>query len=403
MSVRGTAPTRAESRLHVTYAFPFTYPSPWAAPVQIIRTCRALCELGAATSVVMADLAAPAEECLAAYGVSPHPLLELVPVSWSSRGRVRRGQLLAALCGRPDPHVVVSRGSPGVRLHADLRRLGAMAPRFVYEAHRPSIVRKPQDGPVARWRDAARATRLRRLERDAVRRADGVVCLTHGVRESLDALYGLRSPLIVLPSGTAVPATTPVGDDGRAIDIVYAGKLAGRKGVDVLVDALRLLPGRTAAIAGGARAQVEELHRRVAGLGLGDRVVVEGLVPHAEVAELLRRARVAVCPLPADDVIASQFTSPLKVLEAMANGAPVVASDLPTVRELVEHGRTGLLVAPDDASALARGIDELLRDRSAATELARAAFVDVSSYSWENRGARLLAFLEGVVARRPVR
>lgn len=403
MSARVAALTPTVSRLHVTYAFPFTYPSPWAAQVQIIRTCRALCELGAATSVVMADLAAPEDECLAAHGVSPHPLLELVPVSWSSRGRARRAELFEAVCGRPEPHVVVSRGAPGVRLHADLRRLGATAPRFVYEAHRPCTVRKPADSRVARWRDAGRATRLRRLEGDAVRCADGVVCLTHGVRDSLDALYGLRSPEIVLPSGTAVPATTPVGDDGRAIDIVYAGKLAKRKGVEVLIDALRLLPGRTARIAGGAPAQVDELRRRVAALGLENRVVVEGLVPHAEIAGLLRRARVAVCPLPAHDVIAEQFTSPLKVLEAMANGAPVVASDLPTVREIVEHGRTGLLVPPDDASALARGIDELLRDRSAATELAHAAFVEVSSYSWENRAARLLAFLEGVVARPPIR
>ena len=108
----------------------------------------------------------------------------------------------------------------------------------------------------------------------------------------------------------------------------------------------------------------------------------------------LRRARVGVMPLPeAGFVEASTFTSPLKVFEFMQAGVPLVASDLPSIRELVRHGEHALLVAPDDPAALAAGIARLLQDRAFAARLVDAATVHVRAFTWERRAERLLEFI----------
>jgi glycosyltransferase involved in cell wall biosynthesis len=83
----------------------------------------------------------------------------------------------------------------------------------------------------------------------------------------------------------------------------------------------------------------------------------------------------------------------MKILEAMANGAPVVASDLPTVRAIVTSDRTAVLVHPDRPDALADGIRALLEDRVRAARLANAALSVAASHAWERRAEKLMDFL----------
>jgi glycosyltransferase involved in cell wall biosynthesis len=85
-----------------------------------------------------------------------------------------------------------------------------------------------------------------------------------------------------------------------------------------------------------------------------------------------------------------RHTSPLKAFEAMAAGRPIVASDLPSSREVLRHGENAWLVAPDDAGALADGITRLLADDALSERIARTAFVDSVAYSWDARARRLL-------------
>jgi glycosyltransferase involved in cell wall biosynthesis len=144
----------------------------------------------------------------------------------------------------------------------------------------------------------------------------------------------------------------------------------------------------------GDRARLEALVER---LGLDSRVTFTGHVEPGKVPALLGRATVLVLPNPASSV-SMHFTSPLKLFEYMATGRAIVASDLPSFREVLRHGHNAWLVSPGDPDALARGIRRVAEDRELAERLARQALVDVADYSWDRRAARLEALFHEVCA-----
>jgi glycosyltransferase involved in cell wall biosynthesis len=91
-----------------------------------------------------------------------------------------------------------------------------------------------------------------------------------------------------------------------------------------------------------------------------------------------------------------RHTSPLKAFEAMAAGRPIVASDLPSSREVLRHGENALLVPPGDAAALAAALRRLADDPALAARLARGAFEEAPRYSWDARARSLRGLLEEV-------
>ena len=179
--------------------------------------------------------------------------------------------------------------------------------------------------------------------------------------------------------------------------VVYAGHLYAWKGVDVLLDALGQLAGVRGVIVGGYEKEPDlaRLRERAARLGISDRVTFTGLVPPSAVAAYLRAARVLVLPNPAS-AISTRFTSPLKLFEYMAAGRPIVASDLPSIREVLRHEENALLVEPGNPTALAAGVRRLLEDPALADRLAQAATTGVQDYSWDRRAERLEALLQQV-------
>jgi glycosyltransferase involved in cell wall biosynthesis len=82
--------------------------------------------------------------------------------------------------------------------------------------------------------------------------------------------------------------------------------------------------------------------------------------------------------------------SPIKMFEAMAAGRPIIASDLPTIREVLKHEHSALLVDPRDLEAWAKAIDRLRQDRSLAVKLAVNARSEASNYSWLRRAKRIV-------------
>jgi glycosyltransferase involved in cell wall biosynthesis len=84
--------------------------------------------------------------------------------------------------------------------------------------------------------------------------------------------------------------------------------------------------------------------------------------------------------------------SPVKMFEYMAGGVPIVASDLPTIREVL-NGTNAAIVPPGDAPALARAISQLLADAPRAQALAARAREEVRTYSWQERAKKVLSFI----------
>lgn len=179
----------------------------------------------------------------------------------------------------------------------------------------------------------------------------------------------------------ALPESAPIA--------VYTGGLLAWKGADLIVEAARKLPEVHFVIAGGMAADVASLRERAGELA---NLRIDGFQPPERVALYLAAADIGLAPNRSSPAISSKYTSPLKVFEAMAVGLPLVASDLPSLRELLTHDRDAWLVAPDDADALANGISRLCADAALRARLSAAFGARASEHTWDARAKRILAW-----------
>ncbi len=391
--------------MNVSYYFDRQLPDPNAATIQVLNTCWALAELDARVTLYCQRIPCGPAECLRFYGLSAHKNLRLVPMlatrwprridlSWRLRAALRE----AASQG---PNCVITRGRAGVALLNLMRSIRrGPSERRIFEAHRLSFAEAVERREGRRWRGPedvpGYARALWKEERAAIARADGLLCLCQGLRDAIESAFGVARPTLILPSGTSLPAS---GGPSRSkdIDILYVGKLARSKGVRDLVEAMTFLPGRRLCVVGGTPAEVEELAGFARQIGVSNKVDLLGFVEPARAREFWRRARVGVCPLPAGESVNSEvFTSPLKIMEMMAQGVPIVATDLPSVREILRDGRDALLVPASEPAALAGAIDRLLSDPSLSDRLSREALKRVANHSWPCRARRLMEFLHSL-------
>ncbi len=121
------------------------------------------------------------------------------------------------------------------------------------------------------------------------------------------------------------------------------------------------------------------LERYAHDLGIADRALFAGPAPHGATAAYLALAACAVDPV-ADDPVA-RARSPLKIVESLASGVPVVTGDVGDRREML--GAAGLIVAPGDARALAEGLELLLSNRAEQRRMAEAARERAEAYTWD--------------------
>ncbi len=227
-------------------------------------------------------------------------------------------------------------------------------------------------------------------QRLTLRRADRIVAVSPYVREALGR-WSAKTRVV----SNAVPA---VGEprSGAGAGLVFVASLRAAhawKGLDLLLDTLAhcrdsygTAPALTVMGDGDDRPRYE---RRVAELGLGAVVRFAGYVAPPERDRLLRDARVLVaCPVTANDAF------PTVLLDAWAQGVPVVASAIGPIPSLVDDGRTGLLVAPGDRHPLAAALHRIGTDAGLAERLGEAGRELVARrYTWPARIAEMTAVL----------
>lgn len=174
----------------------------------------------------------------------------------------------------------------------------------------------------------------------------------------------------------------------------YVGQLSARgvkKGVDDLIKSMRYVNG-ICVIVGGQDAEVRKYKDKIMEKGLEDKVIFNGRVPHSDIPNYLSIFDVCVLPFPQEAYTDLRFLSPLKMFEYMASKKPIVATDLPTIREILNEDNA-VLVKPNDPKALAGGIRRVLEDERFARKIAETAYDDVQQYSWEKRAERILEFI----------
>jgi glycosyltransferase involved in cell wall biosynthesis len=183
-----------------------------------------------------------------------------------------------------------------------------------------------------------------------------------------------------------------------AAAIGYIGRFTTmdmEKGIATLVEAMKFLAASGASRAlllcvGGPMDVVPRYQALGRRLGIEEnRLRFIDRVPTGDVPRWIRACDVVTIPWPWNE-FSAYYTSPMKLFEYMAAGVPIVASDLPSLREVLRHGENAWLVQPGDPAGLAAGIGHLLRYPELAGRLAQTARTEAGTYTWQHRAAKVL-------------
>lgn len=249
----------------------------------------------------------------------------------------------------------------------------------VYEVNALPSVELPDAFPSIAPRTLEK---IRAAEDFCLKAADRIVTPSRTTRDFLARRGVPLAKVDIVPNGADAVPPRPRPFEAPEAYLLYFGALQPWQGVDTLLRAFSRvadLPELRLVVCGSARSRnARALEKLAEKLGLGERVLWRWELPPSELEPWLSNAYLSVAPLKAGARNVEQGCAPLKILESLAAGVPVVASDLPPVREIVTDGVEGKLVAPDRPAELARAIRVLLhvpalREKMAAAARAKAA------------------------------
>ncbi|KKS13666.1 MAG: Glycosyl transferase group 1 [Candidatus Magasanikbacteria bacterium GW2011_GWA2_41_55] len=225
------------------------------------------------------------------------------------------------------------------------------------------------------------------------RRAQKIIVLTSFLKDRLVKEAGLpESKILVAADGvdiqkfnikeTKEDCRKKLGLPLEKNIVLYAGHLYKWKGADILLEAI-VRATNYFVFVGGMKNDLIRFSLLIRQKQLNN-VLLVGQRPHAEIPYYLKAADVLVLPNSATEKISSHYTSPMKLFEYMASGTPIVASDLPSIREVL-NWQNATLVRPDDPKDLARGIEAVLKNKEWADKIAKKAKIDSVGYDWSKR------------------
>lgn len=382
-------------RSRLTYLSEAAIPSRSTNATQTMRMCAAFAEAGAAVTLVHPSLHKPEPEGFTGdvddfYGI--HAAFERqvlqMPTARGGAGIQRAARalpfvtyLMRRLHPRRPSFACYTRSFQVAWLAVGARR--AWGPR---SACRALFVELHDEPPARGWSLL-----------DAV---DGVVVTTNALRQRvLQRLPHLEGRVWTEHAGVDLSFVHRGMDRERARQrighrvadgpvVVYAGRVKAGKGVDVLIEAADRIQGINAhVLVVGKVYEADYVARAPAN------VTFTGFLPPSDVPDYLVAADIVVMPS-TDELKYAPYTSPLKLFEYLATGNPVVASDLPVLREILRHGENALLYPPRDASALAEALQRLWSEPVVRRQLADQAWRDVQHYAWSARASRILERLD---------
>lgn len=292
---------------------------------------------------------------------------------------------VARLCEQASLDVVHAQGEEGALVARSRRRSFCLVvtPRFPWY---PEAVFERRPG----WRQARRAA-LWLLDAKypllgmALRAADRVCPTSRSAADAVQRAFDLRPELVtVVPNGIAPAFLDATWQPAPDAPLLFFGRLAADKGVDTLIDALAGLERAPPLLVIGRGDDEAALRTLARARGLGDRVRFEPWASPRDLAAHIARARMVVLP-------SRHESFGNAMAEAMAVGAPLISTTAGSIPEVVEAGRTGVLVPPDDPTALRHAMAGLLTDPARAIRLGMAARAHVhTTYSWDAVARRYL-------------
>lgn len=273
---------------------------------------------------------------------------------------------------------------------ADVYPLWFAATRRDHKNPLARLVRSPR---IARW-----------VEGWVLRRIDGVFvvsvesgerCVELGVPRSRVMLVG-NTPEDPMALRESVPLPKEVADWSGHRVLLFIGNVLRDRGLDVAIEAMLTVRERVPDVrllVVGDGPELSRLRRQVQDLGLDSHVRLLGWRPHEVLPGFYSAATIGLLPFRSTPHI--RITLANKQFDYMAAGLPVIASDVPPMRRIIEETDSGVVVQPEDAVALAGAIVSLCTDDEVASSLGRNGQLAVDKkYNWNVDGARLVEAVE---------
>lgn len=230
--------------------------------------------------------------------------------------------------------------------------------------------------------------------------ADRIVVNSEFMRTNVVRWYGIGSNKIeVIPNGVDLERFVGRGDrldlDGDPC-ILYIGALSKAKGVDVLIKAIAKLrsefPRMRLHLVGATQLEPgDEFRLQARKEGFENQVVFHDWVSQSMIPRFLKSADICVFPSRLEGF-------GIVILEAMASGVPIIASDIGSFQEILSNGKNGMLFKSESADALSEAIGSVYRDQSLMKKKVDAALTAVKAYSWENIAERYISLYENLCA-----
>jgi glycosyltransferase involved in cell wall biosynthesis len=351
----------------ILYAYPEPLPSQKARCIQVVGTCTALAEFLPITLVaeIVGDI-------FSWFDLEKPKGMEVIDLKrkigpfvsnkWFS---LRLRQMLRSI--RPD---LLWLRHPGLA-----RDLAGKGLPVVYELHEIFSDKHPD------------RTDLFRMEKELCQMVKGIACVNQNLKYRWQELYG-NVPISIIPNATFYDKNLEKGLVPGPVDtICYVGTAYYKwKGLKTLIDSLELLEGIKLILVGDILKEKLPDH-------IKNRVKCLGYLSNPEARAVLKEAQITILPNSADTVFSRSYTFPLKLLEYMAAKTAIVASDLPSIREIVTEDEV-LFFEPDDAVSLANAVARLSKDSKLRHKLALSAWRKAERYSWEARAEKIKVFIK---------
>lgn len=369
----------------IVYLTPATFPSRSAKSIHIMKMCQAFAQNGHRVTLVTADKNdsddADFQDVFSYYGVDR--CFDMRRIPWMKLKSIRRivFAIWASLMSRRfKPDIVYTR-CIFCCYFSTLLGLDV-----IFEAHTPMEEKKRIQKSL--FHKTIRSPRLRKI-----------VVITQALKKHFKEKYTLKKELLcVAPDGAdpvsnqALPTMLP--KKGSRLQIGYLGHLYKGKGFEEVVSRLPLLcPWADFHVVGGTHDILDIYRQKYKEV---ENLTLHGYIPHSQTSQYLLAFDLVLLPnqnsmyTTNKERDIARWTSPLKLFEYMAAGKPIIASDLPVLREILKHEYNALLCPPNDIKAWKLAI-ERLQDKALRQKLGRTAHNEfMAKYTWKKRAEKII-------------
>lgn len=366
--------------MHLLYLSDSVIPSRAANGVNVMKMCHAWAGLGHKVTLTSKRTPAllPGIDPRDYYGVTSGFELKRYPF-FSFRGSGRLYDAMIPFFGFRKGAVTYTRSMAAAWWYARFNQ------KLVFEWH------EPHDRLSGRHHRQMRFI----VERGAVKKW---VVISDALKRALQEDWQIPDEQIfVAPDGAdPFPEKVKPRPLGAGFHAGYVGSLKSGKGVERIVPLARKMPDVNFHVIGGGKEDAARWKKRVE--GEISNLHFHGVRPHQEIPSWLLAFDVLLAPYqpvvsvhtgkPGNNI--AEWMSPLKVFEYMASGRPMIASDLPVLREVLEEGRNALLCKPEETEHWAEALQKLKENSSLRKALGEAGKSDLlQNYTWKQRAARI--------------